>query len=384
MILLAMLAVAAAHAPVIADRPELSSFPELQEPQPGEKKVRRHKTHEGADSKAPHHHHHHEKKVETEVAKKSDGAAPSNNNGGGSLYVYVPVVIILAVIGYYCFCSGGDEGGKQDGKPAPGPDDMKSAKLLYVKLKFNWTENPDVKSLDDLKGMLGDGGVTGEWAKVPGLRHKYFIWHEETMTCSGVYVFYDEASLNKYMESDLFKAQGTYPHVTSVVAEVKDVMPGTELSIEKTPWCGWQKNAPPTREEVEKAKMLIVYITMDYNTGNPPASATDLYYVMEAPKNCGCGLAVCKTYGKQEGKGYPGLFGSLKGLRGKYFAYDATIDHCYGFYTFLDEASLKEYMASELFLKQGEPPHIKELTYTVHDVLPGTERSMDLGSWKGR
>merc|ERR1719262_796389 len=101
------------------------------------------------------------------------------------------------------------------------------------------------------------------------------------MTCSGVYVFYDEASLNKYMESDLFKAQGTYPHVTSVVAEVKDVMPGTELSIEKIPWCGWQKNAPPTREEVEKAKMLIVDITMDHNTGNPPASATDLYYVMD-------------------------------------------------------------------------------------------------------
>ena len=32
---------------------------------------------------------------------------------------------------------------------------------------------------------------------------------------------------------------------------------------------------------------------------------------------------------------------------------------------------------------QGEPPHIKALTYKVHDVLPGTEASIDLGEWGG-
>ena len=82
--------------------------------------------------------------------------------------------------------------------------------------------------------------------------------------------------------------------------------------------------------------------------------------------------------------GYPAQFGDLKGLRGKYFAYDPAIDHCYGFYTFVDDASLKEYMASDLFTKQGEPPHIEDLTYTVHEVLPGSERSMDLGKWTGK
>ena len=128
---------------------------------------------------------------------------------------------------------------------------------------------------------------------------------------------------------------------------------------------------PPTSEDLTAAKMLIVDIKMKYDTGieGCPTSAEQLYGFMMAPPN---------------GMGYPAQFGALKGLRGKYFAYDAAIDHCYGFYTFVDDASLKEYMASDLFTKQGEPPHIEDLTYTVHEVLPGSERSMDLGKWTGK
>ena len=40
-------------------------------------------------------------------------------------------------------------------------------------------------------------------------------------------------------------------------------------------------------------------------------------------------------------------------------------------------------MASDLFKQQGDAPHIKELSYSVHDVLPGTERTMDMGDWHG-
>ena len=155
--------------------------------------------------------------------------------------------------------------------------------------------------------------------------------------------------------------------VAEVTAEVKDVMPGTELAIEKTSW----PHTPPTRDDVSAAKMLVVDITMKYDTGveGLPTKAEELYGFMAAPPN---------------GMGYPAQFGELKGLRGKYFAYDAEKDHCYGFYTFIDQASLDEYMASELFTKQGEPPHIEALTYTVQDVLPGTERTMDLGAWGGK
>ena len=138
--------------------------------------------------------------------------------------------------------------------------------------------------------------------------------------------------------------------------------------------------------------MLIVDLTMDYTTGveGLPTNAADLYTFMSAPP---------------AGAGYPGQFGSLQGLRGKYFVYDGEIDHwcavvqtavvigiivvtiavwllgSYGFYTFLDQESLDQYMASDLFKQQGDGPHIKELSYSVHDVLPGTERTIDMGEW---
>ena len=249
-------------------------------------------------------------------------------------------------------------------KPTVTAADMEKAKLLYVKLKMDYTTNPDVPNVDSLKYALSEGGLTKVWAGVPGLRHKSFIYDSTAEVCSGVYVFYTEAALNDYMASELFAAQKTYPHVAEVIAEVKDVMPGTELAIEKTSW----PHTPPTRDDVSAAKMLIVDITMDFKTGieGLPTCKEDLYGFMAAPPN---------------GMGYPAQFGELEGLRGKYFAYDAGIDHCYGFYTFVDQASLDKYMASDLFKLQGDPPHIKELTYKVHDVLPGTEASIDLGEW---
>lgn len=256
-----------------------------------------------------------------------------------------------------------DEGAVQANAPSVEPTaaDMEKAKLLYVQLSIDYTTNPDLKDLDALKYVLGDldGGATKAWANLPGLRHKYFCYTTEGDVCSGVYVFYSEKALNDYMESELFKAQGAYPHVKEVKAEVKDVMPGTEMSIEKTKWA----HTPPTREDVTAAKMLIVDLTMNYESGveGLPTKKEELYGFIAA--------------------GYPEQFGKLKGLRGKYFAYDDKIDHCYGFYTFTDQASLDEYMASDLFKTQGDPPHITDVKASVHDILPGTEFSIDLGSW---
>ena len=104
---------------------------------------------------------------------------------------------------------------------APTAQDMLDAKLLYVKLKMDYTTNPELTSVDGLKYVLGEGGATTPWAELPGLRHKYFVYNEETQTCSGVYVFFDKASLDAYMASELFKAQGEYPHVSEVTHEVR-------------------------------------------------------------------------------------------------------------------------------------------------------------------
>ncbi|KAK3267473.1 hypothetical protein CYMTET_23972 [Cymbomonas tetramitiformis] len=242
----------------------------------------------------------------------------------------------------------------------PTATDMAAAKLLYVQLKMDWTANPDVKSPEDLKWVLGDGGATEPWAAVEGLRHKYFAYCPETETCSGVYVFFNQQKLDAYMSSELFAAQGKYPHVSQVTATVLDVMEGTELCIEKTAW----GSNPPTREDVSKAVMLIVHLKIDY-AANPDCPDEDaLRNVMKA-----------------DGMGYPGAFAELAGLRGKYFVYHKELETCSGFYTFVDRASLDEYLKSDLFSGQANFPHIKEVTFSVHEVCPGTERAMDLGDW---
>jgi hypothetical protein len=56
---------------------------------------------------------------------------------------------------------------------------------------------------------------------------------------------------------------------------------------------------------------------------------------------------------------------------------------CSGFYTFLDKASLETYLESEQWKGQAAAPNVASVSYTVHEMLPGTERSTDLGSWKG-
>lgn len=246
---------------------------------------------------------------------------------------------------------------------APTKDDMVAAKLLYVEMKMDYTANPMITSIGDMRVYLGDGNGTQPWVTVPGLRHKYFTYNSDTQTVCGVYVFFSQADLDSYMNSDLFKGAPTWPHVAELTYSVKDVMPGTEKCIEKTKW----PHTPPTREDLTTGKMLIVDLTLDYTTGieGLPAKKEDFYAFIGAGE-------------------YTGQFSALEGLRGKYFAYDDTTDHVYGFYTFINEASLNKYMASDLFQGQGSFPHIAAVTYEVQDILEGTERTMDLPSWGQR
>lgn len=244
----------------------------------------------------------------------------------------------------------------------PSASDMSDAKLLHVKLKMNYKANPQVSSYADLKAVLGDGGATAPWAALHGLRHKYFIYSPETETCSGVYVFFNQAALDAYMASELFAAQTTYPHVSSVEYMVHDVMAGTECSIENYAWA----HTPPTREDVAQAFMLIVHLDVDTDITPEPA---------------------LRGFMAADGGGYTkgfGLASGPKGLRGKYFTWHADTAVCSGYYTFLDRASLDTYMASDLFKQQAAAPNIKSVSYSVHEVCPGTERSMDLGAWAGK
>ena len=84
---------------------------------------------------------------------------------------------------------------------------------------------------------------------------------------------------------------------------------GTELSIEQTQWA----HMPPTREDMTKAKMLIVKAELEYNSGVAGVftNAAEFYTFMSAPP---------------AGTGYPAQFGTIPGNRGKYFVFDAKTD----------------------------------------------------------
>ena len=134
---------------------------------------------------------------------------------------------------------------------------------------------------------------------------------------------------------------------------------GTEKSIESYQWA----HAPPTREDVSAAWMIIAHLKVKTDVTPEPA----LREFMAAQYTEG--------FNKENGPA---------GLRGKYFTYKADTEICSGFYTFLDKASLDAYMASDKWKSQSEAPNVESVSYSLHEVLPGTERSIDLGSWKGQ
>jgi hypothetical protein len=282
------------------------------------------------------------------------------------------------------------EESKAPGAKAPGAKDMEDAKLLFVKLKCKWDHGVEglPTNIDQMRAYLGDGKGTEPWTALEGLRHKYFLYSEAEDTVFGVYVFFNGAALEKYMASEMFKQHESFPHFSSVEAEVKDVMSGSELSVEQVAW-----PSGGTRADLTAAKMLIVTLKMAYDAeGSQCPNSDALKWVMHAP---GGKETPDKGPGATEqGMGFPAMFTGaanpcLKGLRSKYFAYDEAKGECYGFYTFVSQSALDEYMKSDLFKTNVPPPegtapaHIGSAVPLVCEVLPGTEKTMDLGAWSG-
>lgn len=321
------------------------------------------------------------RKILTEAKGTANGGASTNHSAGVSSLqtigtstneapnLFVVIKIAMIIVGALLFCLiisfVAVHHSQKPSDIRPTREDMVAAKLLYVRLKMDYTKNHDMINLADLRKTLGDGGGSSAYATIGGLRHKYFTYYKERHTCCGIYVWYNQKYLDSYMKSPLFTGAKDLPHVAEVKYSVLDVIPGTQHSIENVAW----PNTPPTRQDLCNGKMLVVDMEMDYTTGvqGLPTNADELYVFLES------------SYIKSQ-------FGDLEGLRGKYWAYDRDIDHCYGFYTFTTEAALDAYMDSDLFKQSwthglGGGPHIKKVTYEVQDILEGTERTMDLGTW---
>jgi len=251
----------------------------------------------------------------------------------------------------------------------PTSKDSQNAYVLYVKLKCDWKGNPDVPDLAALRNMLDGGGVTGMWAAVPGLRTKYFTFCKETDTVTGVYVFLTKAALEDYKSSDLFKAHLTFKHFSSVKAEVHDVMDGSQCSMDLGAWSTGAGARPARADFANKAYMLHVRLTCDYK-GNPdiPNEAAMRYGIIDGPGAM---------------QGFPKMWAMVPGLRSKFFTLTEDASLCSGYYTFFDKASLDKYIVSDLFKMHGTFKHFSKIEYTVHEVLAGSERSVDLGVWPG-
>jgi hypothetical protein len=258
----------------------------------------------------------------------------------------------------------------------PSVADMKKAHILYVTLKCNWEGNPDIKTVDDMKYGLGAGGMTAMYAPPngpKGLRHKYFTYCKETDSIYGVYTWFDRESLDNYVNSDLFAAHLTWPQFSSVSYQIFDVMEGTELAIDQGAWSG-ENGAPCAADFDNKAYMLHVFLSVDYK-GNPDVPNEEAF-----------------RWGvRADGGKFPAYYVGMDGLRSKFFTMlqddngkgRPATDLCVGFYTFFTKEALDTYLESDLFKMHGTFPQFAKIDYAVHEVLPGTERTMDLGSWTG-
>jgi hypothetical protein len=211
---------------------------------------------------------------------------------------------------------------------------------------------------------------------IDGLLRRYFGWDAEAEIVCGVYAFYNEAALQEYMTSELFASHEKMPHFSSVEAEVHDVLVGTENSIENYSW----PNTPPTREDVTAGAMLVVRLDIDLGV---LAGAVGMPEDATPEQKEGA----FRMNFDAKGNNYPGAaFGKdsgPKGLRGKYFTFNSETNVCSGFYTFVTRSDLDEYMASDLFKTQADPPFISMQSATVYEILPGTETTIDQGTWTG-
>ena len=91
--------------------------------------------------------------------------------------------------------------------------------IQIVSLNVEGITNEEwAKMADDLAPALAD---------VPGLVSKVWLVDPETNSCcGGVYTWQDRQAMEKYAESDLFKAAMAHPNLTNITSTDYTVMEG--------------------------------------------------------------------------------------------------------------------------------------------------------------
>ena len=120
-------------------------------------------------------------------------------------------------------------------------------------------------------------------------------------------------------------------------------------------------NVRPSQEAIEQAVVLDVRCVLDF-TVVPEMDSADAY----------------RAWGRSGGTA---PWAEIPGLRSKYFTLDEETQKAGGFYIFFNRKALDDYMKTDLFDSMNSFPFITQVTYSIYELIPGTELTTDLGEW---
>ena len=232
------------------------------------------------------------------------------------------------------------------------------------RIDYNTGAEGSPTSPAEFKGFCEAGG-TKTWAQVPGLRSKYFTITEDEQHGSGIYTFLTRADIDNYMQSDLFKGFGSFPHIKDLDIKVYQVLSGSEITMDMGTWpSGGDK---PNRSDIESA--VIFYPTFDikYDTGAEGSPTT--------PEQFAGALIEPMMFAKMW------HVSNVPWLRSKYFTLNEDKTRGTGVYTFTSQAHLDAYLKSETLAFFKTLPHIVNLKVDVYNVIGGTEFTMAVNPW---
>ena len=249
---------------------------------------------------------------------------------------------------------------------SPSREAVSKAWILDVRFKIDYKtgiegcpENPA-----QFKGFCEAGG-TETWAKVPGLRSKFFTLSQDQQDGSGIYIFLSKQYIDDYMDSDLFKNFGSFPHITQLNIKTYRVLAGSEETIDMDTWVS--SNVKPTRDDIESAVVFYPRFKIDYATDilGTPSNHQEFEGALIEPMN------FSKMWHNS----------NVPGLRSKYFTIDQENKIGTGVYIFTSQKYLDDYLKSELLSNFKSFPHITDLKVDVYNIIGGTELTVAVNPW---
>lgn len=252
-------------------------------------------------------------------------------------------------------------------KNNPSREDVCKVWILDVRFKIDYNTGVEGCPENPLQfRAYCEAGGTETWAKVPGLRSKYFTLKQDEQHGSGIYIFLTKRDLDNYVNSDLFKNFGAFPHIIEIDVKTYRVLKGSEETVDMTPWASG--NVTPTREDIESVVIFYPRFNVDYDTGleGTPSNPEEFEAALIEPMN------FAKMWHNS----------NVPGLQSKYFTLGEDAKRGTGLYIFQNQRYLDAYLESELLSNFKGFPHIKDLQVDIYNIIGGTELTVAVNPWR--